>query len=189
MNKRIISMNMSALILAGLFHCAVQAEDVSATLSITGQVTQNDTVPCSLYLNTDYVQLIGKTDTLINQNDNATGGANIQINIGGNSYSNECKTLADEGKLAYKFVGTADDADGTVLANSDVTYGAAKGVGVGVFVGDSGNNKFQPLRINHDVLTAKSWGNTIVLQMVKLNGKEVTAGKVQSALTIQFERL
>ncbi|EOC1312168.1 hypothetical protein ACI09C_001194 [Cronobacter turicensis] len=94
---------------------------------------------------------------MINQNENSTGGANVLIAIGGNSYTKQCKTLADQGKLAYRFIGTADDADGTVLANSNNSAGSAKGFGVGVFNGD---DKFSPLKVNQDSLPANSWGNT-----------------------------
>ncbi|ELY4157609.1 type 1 fimbrial protein [Cronobacter turicensis] len=175
-----------ALLATGLLQTTAHANDIPATLAITGSVTQGASYSCSLYLNKSSVALQDNTSTMINQNENGTGGANVLIAIGGNSYTSQCKTLADQGKLAYRFIGTADDADGTVLANSNNSAGSAKGVGVGVFNGD---DEFSPLKINQDSLPANSWGNTIFLQMVKLNGQQVIAGSVESSLTIQFERL
>lgn len=185
--KRLINMaGLLALLATGLLQTTAYATDIPAAIAITGSVTQGASYSCSLYLNKSSVALLDNTATMISQNENGTGGANVLISIGGNSHTSQCKTLADQGKLAYRFIGTTDNADGTVLANSDNSTGSAKGVGVGVFNGD---DNFSLLKINQDFLPANSWGNTIFLQMVKLNGQQVTAGSVESSLTIQFERL
>ncbi|WP_436894169.1 fimbrial protein [Siccibacter turicensis] len=186
MKKIIITTHLSVLLILGVSDQAALAEDVATSLAITGSVTQSSAYACSLYLNKSAVALLDNTSKMIAQDENGTGGANIFISIGGNSHTNECKALAAQGKLAFKFVGLTDDAEGTVLRNNDNTFGAAQGVGVGVFNGD---DKFTPLKINKDTLNANAWGNTIIVQMVKLNGQTVKAGSVKSSLTVQFERL
>ncbi|EBW6088574.1 type 1 fimbrial protein, partial [Salmonella enterica subsp. enterica serovar Enteritidis] len=72
---------------------------------------------------------------------------------------------------------------GTALANSDVTAGAATGVGIGIF--DEAN---APVKINSDTLLA-SQADKFKLQMVKLDGQTPVAGSVLGSLTVQIERM
>ncbi|WP_312983303.1 fimbrial protein [Atlantibacter sp.] len=183
--KKMLPMFFSALSLIAGAQGNAQAEDVGATLSITGSVTQSIAQSCSMYLSKNAVALLGDVSNLVKQGEDFKAGASIDVSIGANSSTAACKQMADEGKLAYKFMGIADDADGTVLSNSEISTGAAKGIGIGVF--DSETKKL--LKINEDTILAKSWANTFNVAMVKLNGQTATAGAVKSALTIQFERL
>lgn len=160
------------------------ADDVPAQLNIQGVVT-SEAVACSVYLDKTSVSLLGNTDELISQTDAIKTGVNVLINVASNYSENsmKCRDLADQGKLAYRFVGTADNADGISLANNNVTTSGAKGVGIGLYTAGT------LVRVNQDTVTATSWGNTLSMTLVKLNGQQPTSGKVESTLTVQFERL
>ncbi|WP_313083391.1 fimbrial protein [Atlantibacter sp.] len=180
-----LPMVLSALSLLVIAQGNAQAEDVAATLAINGNVTQSMTQSCTMYLKNSAVGLLDDVATMVNQGENYKSGASIDVSIGASSNTEACKKMADEGKLAYKFMGIADNADGTVLANTDTSAAAAKGIGVGVF--DSASKKL--LKINEDTMLTKSWVNTFTVAMVKLNGQTPSVGAVKSSLTIQFERL
>lgn len=95
----------------------------------------------------------------------------------------ECAKLVADGKIAYKFKGTADEADGNVLANALTDSTAATGVGIGIF--DENNH---PVAVNTGTLPAKE--DTIFgLQMVELNGQSGVAGNINSTVTVEIERL
>lgn len=183
--KKMLPVVFSALSLMAIVQGSAQAEDVSASLTVNGSVTQSISDSCSMYLSENSVALLGDVSTLGNQGEDFKMGASIDVSIGTNSSAQACKKMADEGKLAYKFMGVTDNADKTVLANTDTSTGAAAGIGIGVF--DAVSKK--PLKINEDTLLAKSGTNTFSVAMVKLNGQTATAGSVKSSLTIQFERL
>lgn len=164
-------------------HADDAVKDVSATLSVTGKVTQNNEGACSVLLSQDTLQITEKMSEVIDQGSNnyALYGATITVNVTGGA---KCISLMDDGKLVYRFIGVADDAAGTVLANADSSATAAKGLGIGIY-----NMDFTPLKVNTDTLAASAKGNHINLAMVKLAGKEAVAGNLQSTLTIQLERL
>lgn len=184
MNKSFLGLAISTLFMVGAAQAEVNPNDVSATLNVTGSVTRQ--FSCTVNLGASSVNLTGDVSTMSQQGD--AGSSNIEIADITLSGDQECSTMAGEGKIAYKFLGTADAADGTSLANNDLSAGAASGVGIALYQVNDGNSV---LKINQDtMLAAASPAIThLGLGLVKLNGQELKAGSVQGALTVQIERL
>ncbi|MEE9682559.1 fimbrial protein [Lelliottia amnigena] len=176
MNKTLLSLTLASLLMAG----AVQAEDRSATVDISGTVIADNT-ECTVNTSTSSVVMTGKIADLINQGENATSPNNLNFTIGSSDAASTCIGL-----VALQLHGVADDADGTALANSETGVTAAKGVGIGLF-----DNNSQPLAINNNqiVPTNDVSNNTINLQMVKLTGQTPVEGTVHASLTIDIVRL
>lgn len=171
---------LSALIMAALFSSnAALADDISATLNISGVVKPAE-FSCTVLLSESSVSIIENSDTLIKQGENATSPTLIHVSVDGVP---QCAELVKEGRILYKFQGTADNADGTVLANALNDATAAKGVGIGIF---NGENK--PLVVNNGRLPATE-DTVFGLQMVQLTNQEAVAGNINSTLTVQIERL
>ncbi|EPE7079375.1 fimbrial protein [Cronobacter sakazakii] len=187
MKKSVLGLAVSALFMVGAAHAETNPNDVSATLSVTGTVVENITDFCSVNLSTNSISLESNVDDLVNQGDatliNASDMKTVRLSIAGGS---DCQDQVAQGKMAYKFTGAADNADGTVLANSNVSAGAATGVGIGLFtVGHT------PIKINQDTIPATNTlgGDILTINMVKLNGQQAVAGDVTGSLTIEIERL
>lgn len=178
MKKKLLSLGAFALLMAG----AVQAEtDVPATLNITGNLTGAEAA-CAVKVTPATLSMKTQIDDLEDQGtpQSVKSGMFFRVNIDGNT---ECwqKVLAN--KVAYRFIGTADDEEGDVLANLDTTETAAQNVGVGVYT-----NAGTPVALN-DTLLASAETTNMGLNLVKLHRREPTTGTVKSLLTIQVERL
>lgn len=183
MSRSFKMMAISSLLFSGIT-CA--SNDIPATISISGSVSESN-FSCAVLLDESSVSLIQDSDTLIKQGDNATTPTLVKIAVSGgdaNGGPNLCNTLIHEGKIAYKFLGTTDNADGTSLANvlSDET--AAQGVGIGIF-----DDQNKPIAANTGLLLAKEEVTTIGLQMVQLHNQTPVAGNINSTVTVQIERL
>lgn len=171
---------LCGLISAALFlPCFVQASDTSATIDINGVLQQGDYY-CAVILSESAVSILEESDTLIKQGDDATSPTIIHVSVDGDA---QCADLITAGKIAYKFQGSADNADGTVLSNALTDTTAAKGVGIGIF---DGQNK--PIAVNTGRLPAKT-DTTFGLQMVQLTNQQPVAGNINSTVTVQIERL
>lgn len=175
MKKNILMLITSALLISG----AAQAEDSSATISISGELKPPE-YNCLVMLSESSVSILEKSDTLIMQGSDATAPTLIHVTIKGDE---QCGALVNDGKIAYRFQGTPDNADGTALANALTDATAAKGVAIGIF--DENN---QPLSVNDERLVAKP-DTVFGLQMVQLTNQEAVAGNINSTLTVQIERL
>lgn len=179
MKKTLLAVAMSTLFVFG----AAQAEsnDVSATLNITGSVTNSDT-GCTVVLPVNTLSVDGDV-ALMNEQGAATTTPTKIVNmsvVGGAA----CDSLASQGKLAYKFIGTADSADGNVLANTMSGEGAASGIGIGLF-----DENGTVVNINSGTLPVISGMTKLGMALVKLKGQDAVGGAVQGSLTIQIERL
>ena len=174
MKKTLLGLTFASLFMAG----AVQAEDHSATIDISGNVTA-DQMECTVYTDSSTVNLSGKIADLPSQGGNATNDAAlINYSVGSNDSAQSCY-----GKVALQFHGIPDQADGTVLENSDTSATAAKGVGIGIY-----DSNLNPLFVNVKTLEPQANGQ-IYLQMVKLNGQTPVEGSVHGSLTIDIVRL
>lgn len=185
MNKSFLGLAISTLFMVGAAHADVNPNDVSATLAVSGSVTHE--FSCSVKLGASVVNLQADIDKLATPSQTARNGIQtVEITLDGDQ---ECTTMAEQGKIAYSFLGTADNATGTTLANTNVGADAAKGVGIALYNVATGN----PLFINQDTMVAiasnAATANRVGLDLVKLDGQEATAGSVQGALTIQINRL
>jgi len=177
MKKALISFAVSALFAMGTAHA--ESTDTSATLNITGTVTEAQ-VYCAVNLNTTTVNLTDDMSALINQGTNADHATDVYANIVGSG----CSNLITENKFALKVIGTADNALGNALANSDTSETAAKGVAVGIF-----NESNQVVKINDTQLPVSSAATKFKLQMVKLDGQTPVAGNLTGSLTVQIDRI
>lgn len=180
MKKSILGLAVSALFVMGAAQASTNPDDISATLSVSGTVTPTLS-PCTVNLGQPSVDLSADIATLAYQGTSTTPTATVDLSITGDE---QCADLVSQGKVAYKFLGTADTSMGSVLANSATGEGAAQGIGIALF-DDAGQN----LLINHDTMTATTGASHLGLAMVKLAGAEASAGSVQGSLTIQIERL
>lgn len=175
MKKTLSGLISATLLLA----CAAQAEDTSATIDING-VLKDAEFSCSVTLSESSVSILDRADTIIKQGENATFPVTIHATVNGGK---KCDELVAQGKMFYWFEGTADNSDGTVLANYLTDETAAKGVGIGIFDRDN-----KPLAVNKGTLQANT-DTVFGLQMVQLSNQEPVAGNINSTVTVQIERL
>lgn len=178
MKKTLLAFTLASMFMAS----AVQAEDHSANVDIRGSVTSDAISECSVYVVTPSVLLSGKIDNLPNQGQSATTPTPLDYSISGNSTNPT--TDGCIGKIALQFHGVVDNADGTVLANTDTGAGAAQGVGIGLF--DKYSN---PININDNTIMPDKAVDVVYLQMVKLNGQTSVEGTVHGSMTIDIVRL
>lgn len=179
MKKSILGLAVSAMFAFGAAQAATN--DISSTLNISGNVTNSDT-GCTVILNNNTVDISGDITTLATQGAPATPAKLVNMAITGGTV---CNNLAEQNHIAYKLVGTADDADGNVLANSFTGEGAASGVGIGLY-----DQEGNVVAINSGAIAVHTPLSTpLGLALVKLTGQEQVSGTVQGSLTIQIERL
>lgn len=179
MKKNILGLVISGFFLVNAGVALAESIDTPATLSIDGYVRSNE-VSCMISMDKSSVSLIDKPESLIKQGDNATSPEEIHLSVVGDD---RCNTLISEGKIAYKVLGVADNADGTALANSITDESAAKGVGVGIFDADK-----KPVSINTGLLSAHE-DTVFGLQMVQLTNQQAVAGNLYATASVQIERL
>ncbi|AKE60652.1 fimbrial protein [Citrobacter farmeri] len=180
MKKSILGLAVSALFVVGAAQAEINPNDVGATLIVSGAVTANQSA-CTVNLGQPSIALEADVSDLVLQGATTVPTHTVDMIINGDD---QCKALISQGHMAYKFIGTADNAQGTSLANSLVGGNSASGIGVALY-----NTDGQILSINKDKLAASATPTHLGLGLVKLDGLEATAGSVQAALTIQIERL
>lgn len=177
MKKTLLAFTLASMFMTG----AVQAVDHSATVDISGVVSGNDDTECSVYVVNPSIVLSGQVDNLLAQGQSATAPIRLDYVIQAN---NKPATDGCFGSIELQFHGIVDDADGTVLANSDKDAGAAQGVGVGLF-----DKYHDPIIINDNNVLPQNTNDSVYLQMVKLNGKTPVKGTVHTSMTIDIVRL
>lgn len=163
-----------SLSLTGFAH----AKDTAAVLSINGLVTPG--YSCLVTMNQSSVSLVETPDKLIKQGNNATNPLIIHLSL---SEGEQCESLVAEGKLAYRVLGNADNAEGTTLANQLNDSTAASGLGIGLF--DANNN---PISVNTGLIPAAK-DTVLGLQLVQLSNQEAIPGNINAQASIQIERL
>lgn len=172
---------LSVLIISTLFSvCIAHAEDVPATLSITGAAT-SEAATCAVVISPETISLESSIDNLPVLGTKTFPQHTVNLHISGNS---ECYALVGQNHIAYRFLGTGDSVDGSVLANTDTTPEAATGVGVGLYYLD-GN----PLNIKNIFPATGSDNINVSLVALERDKSKQTAGSVKSTMTIQVERL
>ena len=179
MKKSLLGFTISALLVAGAAHATTNANDVSATLSVTGSVTKE--FSCAVNVSKNTVDVSADINELVAQGVNALPKETIELTVTGDT---DCLDMVKNNKIAYSFHGTADDVQGNVLANSLTDSSAAQGVGVGLYTFQG-----EVIELNKDTIPATNVQTQLGLSVVNLAGKTATAGSVQGALTIQIERL
>ncbi|MBN6044521.1 type 1 fimbrial protein [Citrobacter sp. ku-bf4] len=116
----------------------------------------------------------------------------IYIQLGGDNCD------AEEGykNIGLKFVGKADDIDGSVLENTDTSESAATGIGIQLFGMDKSAivpnvtiARFPAAVSGDGSPTTHPASFPLNLALVKLKNSSVTLGSVKTNLTVQIERL
>lgn len=181
MNKHILGLAISALFVVA----TVQAEDIDtpATIEISGNVTgtPDTSASCTVNISKSLVNLSVDVTNLRDQGVKTTPDEGVMLSVTGDQ---GCNNLLMDSRIAYKFVGTADEATGKVLANTDTSEGAAQGVGVGVY-----DQEGNVVNVNADYFRANLYNTVVGLGLVKLSGQTPTQGTVKSALTVEILRL
>lgn len=182
MKKVLLGLLVPSLLSAVSAYAEVNPNDTSATLSVTGEITHQSN--CAVNLSKQSVSLSKNSDELHTQNSALTSDILdvVDITVDGDA---ECNDLASNQQIAYKLLGTADNADGISLANTDSSEGAAKGIGINMY--DIRDNHI--VKVNQDNLSTGGSTTHLGLGLVKLTGQEVTPGSIQSSLVVQIERL
>ncbi|EKY3088089.1 fimbrial protein [Cronobacter dublinensis] len=181
MKKTTLWIALTTFITAGAALAETSTGDNAAVLNIVGNVTTGN-ASCAVNVSENSISLVANLKDIAPQS--AVGGApakNVQLNITGNT---QCYEMLERNNIAYRFLGTADNADGNVLANKDTSVNAA--MGLGVRLADREGNT---LSINKDTLLASSAPTRLGFNFVTLNGQTATPGSFQSTLTIEVERL
>ncbi|HBI09096.1 MAG TPA: fimbrial protein [Franconibacter pulveris] len=178
MKKAILGLLLSSFFVAGAAH----AEDRSAVVDINGVLSAPSEGDCTVLPSTTSIALDDSIDKLPVQDGGATHIITFTVTVGGDL---TCIDKIQAGLVGIKFTGAVDNANGTVLANTDTSEAAAKGVGIGLYT-PSGS----PLNINtYRPVINSAMPISLGLHMVQLNGQTPEAGNIHSALTIEVERL
>ncbi|EKM0528872.1 type 1 fimbrial protein [Cronobacter turicensis] len=187
MKKIISGLAVAAVCFSSATYATTTTQDVPATLNISGTVSANKTDQCQILLNQEMINLTASANNLIEQGQNGTSTEEMTFSVSSTSQVSECDKQLYDGKIAVKFVGTYDDADGTAFANTAVGENAATGVGIGLF-----NHDKTPLDAS-EIYNLSPGSNTatkiIGLQLIKLKGETVKTGAVAGNITFQVERL
>ena len=115
----------------------------------------------------------------------------VYVQLGGEN----CDANEGYKNIGLKFLGTADNSDGTTLANTDASSSAAQGIGVQL--SDMSNKIIKPnvtiarfpIADNSGTATDKTASFPLYFSLVQLNNQQATAGSIQTNLTVQIERL
>lgn len=175
MQKKLMYLAVLGLLTSGL----ASAKEYTATMDIIAFVNPKVTM-CSVIPSDSSISLLELPETLIKQGDDATKPVIVHLYVTG---AEECEQLISQGKMAYRFTGVADEADGTALANNLTDSSAAKGVAIGIFDGSK-----KPIALNSGLLPAKE-DTVFGLQMVQLAGQDAIGGNINSSVTIDIVRL
>ncbi|ELY4157607.1 fimbrial protein [Cronobacter turicensis] len=190
--KTLTGLLFTGLITAGTAQANTVPQDVPAALAISGVVSSSDR-GCRVALSKENLFFTMNAGEVIYQGDNATQPQIVTVTIQDNEVNgNYCTKAVEAGQIAVRFVGQADNADGTSLANQyDKPEYAAKGVGIGFFKEDN-----SPVAINSGSLKVSDVGSVTNMgsvkfgvQPVRLNNQQITAGMITASATVEIERL
>ncbi|EOC1347792.1 type 1 fimbrial protein [Cronobacter turicensis] len=188
MRVKVLNLALSALLTASLAPAIAETQDVSATLNISGTVNSDVEDHCTVTLNQSVINLTSSSKDLINQGADATSPERLVLTVQGpDDKWTQCDKDVYNGKIAIKFTGTHDNADGTAFANTATGENAAAGVGIGLFNYDNtpiDSREIYKIRDNTNESV-----NYLGLQLVKLTGQAVKTGAVAGNITFEIERL
>jgi len=188
MKNKLIATLCYGIFATAFTHSALAATDISANLQISGSVTDSQNEGCHVdFGNVTSVTLDGSTDNLMSEDIfNSAQAHPILIYVQGDSATGECARRIQENKIALKFTGMPDTANGQTLGNTLTDDDAARGIGVEIFQ----NNKVVPVNSQLPLTNTGSTGNMVIdLQLVKLDGQTPAAGKMQNSLTVEVAQL
>lgn len=188
MRIRPLNLALTALLTASIAPAIAATQDVSATLNIAGVINSDIEDHCVITLDQSVINLTSSSNNLINQGENATSPERLVVTVQSlNENFTQCDKDIYNGKIAIKFTGTHDNADGTAFANTATGENAAAGVGIGLF--NYNNTPIDSREIYKIRDLSNDSVNYLGLQLVKLTGQTVKTGAVAGNITFQIERL
>ncbi|EOI3468523.1 fimbrial protein [Cronobacter turicensis] len=166
---------------------AAQAEPTdnvmsSANITLDGAITAGDGA-CTVAMNKNSISLLADKTTMVPQSQlkSNTFDGTLLVSLSGDEV---CNQRIEEGKIAVRFTGPADEVEGSVFANTATGENAAKGVGVGLFLSSRGR-----VTINQGAIPVRTKPLALSAQVIGLTGQEVVEGNVQTSITIEIVRL
>lgn len=181
MKKISMLVGMAIFMSAGFTNAA----DTSATLNVSGTVTgYSPAANCGVVPSLSSIVISG---TKIADQGAAPGEmSHVTLTVTNPNDVKGCAEDIDNGHIALKLKGQADNGQGTSLANTE-TVNAASGVAIGLYQYDTK----QIIAVNDGILDLNKDTSSaeLGLQMVKLAGQTVTNGDVNGALTVEIIRL
>lgn len=188
MKQKVLSITLFALLTGSMAQAMATTQDVPVTLNISGTVSNKAANKCIVSLSQSVINLTSSSKDMIKQGENATSPERLVLTVHSPDGNwTQCDKDVYDGKVAIKFTGTHDDADGTDFANTATGENAASGVGIGLFNYDN-----TPID-TRDIFNIRARTNISVnylgLQLVQLAGQTVTSGTVAGNITFQIERL
>ncbi|EOV9673184.1 fimbrial protein [Cronobacter turicensis] len=185
--KKLISAMAVAAVCFSAATSATTLPDAPGTIDISGTVTDRNLNQCQIRLDSELVNLTASSNDLIEQGQNGTDIQQIVFSVSSTAQYSQCDKDIFDGKVAVKFVGTYDNADGTGFANTAVGENAATGVGIGLFNYDKTPfDASKPYNVPGETNMASK---VLGLQLIKLKGQTVKTGAVSGNITFQVERL
>lgn len=188
-----LSLALSGVILAGSAAASEPDGYIPLGMSILGRL-ETAKSGCTVLMS-QYVINLTNRDTYLPDQGAAIGtmhaDSRISIQLGGE----HCDAEENYNKIGLKFLGQADNVDGSTLANPSTGNDAASGIGIELT--DMQNNiltpnvsiaKFPTSSVSNDPTTHVA-SFPLYLTLVKLKNQGVKAGTVQTNMTVQIERL
>ncbi|EOG5435340.1 fimbrial protein [Cronobacter sakazakii] len=183
MRKTLLCATLSALFLMNVAHAEPEDNVLSSTkITVDGAISDGQG-SCAVAMSKDTINLIADESNIIPQSKTRanTFSGTLSVSLSGDEICNE---RIQQGKIAVRFTGPADDVEGSVFANTATGEDAAKGVGIGVFY-----SNFQRMAINQGAIPMSTKPLDLGLQVVGLTGQQFVKGTVQAAITVEVVRL
>ncbi|EGT5711007.1 hypothetical protein AGJ35_07905 [Cronobacter dublinensis subsp. dublinensis] len=170
---------------------AATANDTPVNLNIHGQLVNVPQDICHIELSKDSMAFTNAANTLPKQGEyNSWYVTPLLISVKSKNiynFDNTCGVLIANGHLGIKVIGIPGDAENDTLANTMAGDSAAQGVGINLFTDPDTTQKINSFI---DMSKAGFSGHTLIsVGMVRLNGKTVTPGDIQSSVTFELVTL
>ncbi|EPE7490970.1 fimbrial protein [Cronobacter universalis] len=183
MRKPILCAMISALFAMSVAH-AEPVDNVmsSSDITVDGAITSGNGA-CTVSMNKSSISLLADKSTIVPQSQMKSDRFNgsLSVSLTGDEI---CNQRIQEGKIAVRFMGPADDVEGSVFANTANGENAAKGVGVGLFLSNRAR-----ITINQGAIPVSMKPLDLSAQVVGLTGQDIVEGNVQAMITVEVVRL
>ncbi|EPN9528784.1 fimbrial protein [Cronobacter malonaticus] len=183
MRKSVLCAIIPAFFMMSAAH-AEPADNVmsSSDITVDGAITSGSG-SCTVVMSKGAVSLLADKSSIVPQSKMKTDYFNgtLSVTLSGDDI---CNQRIQEGKIAVRFTGPADDVEGSVFANTATGENAARGVGVGLFLSNRGR-----VTINQGAIPVGTKPLALSPQVVGLTGQEVVEGNVQAVITVEVVRL
>ncbi|WP_436894166.1 fimbrial protein [Siccibacter turicensis] len=183
MRKSVLCAMIPALFIMSAAHAEPEDSVMSSTnITVDGAITSGDG-SCAVAMNKSSISLLADKTTVVPQSQTKSNSFNgtLSVSLSGDDI---CNQRIQDGKIAVRFTGPADEVEGNVFANTATGENAAKGVGVGLFLSNRSR-----IVINQGAIPVRTKPLEMSAQVVGLTGQEIVEGNVQAAITVEIIRL